>query len=103
MKHNPMIGKHVHNNRESKEGQILRFVREVRKLSLKDMAEKTPLKAMDIDHFENGRRFYTPADIEMFLKLYDLTKEDFQALLDMKVVNKQIVNHYMINKRPNHT
>ena len=39
MKHNPMIGKHVHNNRESKEGQVFRFMREARKLSLKDVAE----------------------------------------------------------------
>lgn len=94
--HNPMIGKHVHNNRESKEGQILRFVREVRKLSLKDVAEKVQLKAMDIDHYENGRRFYTPEEIDMFLKLYEFSKKDFKTLLEMKVINKQIVNHYII-------
>lgn len=99
MKHNPMIGKHVHNNRESKEGQILRFVREVRKLSLKDVAEKIQLKAMDIDHFENGRRFYTPEDIDTFLNLYQFEKEDFQALLNLKVINKQIVNHFIINHK----
>lgn len=99
MKHNPMIGKHVHNNRESKEGQVLRFIREVRKLSLKDVAEKIQLKAMDIDHYENGRRFYKPEEIEMFLSLYQVSKEDFNALLNMKVINKQIVNHYMINNK----
>lgn len=99
MKHNPMIGKHVHNNRESKEGQVLRFIREVRKLSLKDVAEKIQLKAMDIDHYENGRRFYSPEEIEMFLNLYQVKKEDFNALLSMKVINKQIVNHYMINNK----
>lgn len=97
--HNPMIGKHIHNNRDSKEGQILRFIREVRKLSLKDVAQKTQLKAMDIDHYENGRRFYTPEEIEMFLKMYEFSKEDFQALLEMKVINKLIVNHYVIKNK----
>jgi transcriptional regulator with XRE-family HTH domain len=99
MKHNPMIGKHIHNNRESKEGLILRFIREVRKLSLKDVAEKTELKAMDIDHYENGRRFYTPEEIDMFLNLYQFDKADFKALLELKVVNKQIVNHYIIRNK----
>ena len=97
--HNPMIGKHVHNNRESKEGQILRFVREVRKLSLTDVAVKIQLKAMDIDHYENGRRFYTPEEIDMFLNLYQFKKEDFVYLMSLKVVSKQIVNHYMINHK----
>ncbi len=97
--HNPMIGKHVHNNRESKEGQILRFVREVRKLSLKDVAVKMSLKAQDIDHYENGRRFYTPAEIDTFLKIYEFSQEDFKVLLEMKVINKQIVNHYMITNK----
>lgn len=66
MKHNPMIVKHVHDDRDSKEGQILRFVREIRKLSLKDVADIIQLKAMDIQHYENGRRFYTPEEIDMF-------------------------------------
>lgn len=94
-----MIGKHIHNNRESKEGQILRLVREVRKLSLKDVAQKIQLKAMDIDHYENGRRFYTSTEIDMFLKLYQLNVEDFNALMELKVVTKQIVNHYMIRNK----
>lgn len=99
MKNNTAPGKHSQNNRESKEGQILRFIREIRKLSLKDVAEKTPLKAMDIDHYENGRRFYSPQDIDMFLNLYQFNKENFEALLEMKVINKQIVNHYIINHK----
>lgn len=94
-----MTGKPVHNTRESKEGQILRFVREVRKLSLKEVAGKIQLKAMDIDHFENGRRFYTPEDIDTFLNLYHFDKNDFHALLNLKVINKKIVNHYIINHK----
>ncbi len=99
MKHNPMIGKHVHNNRESKEGQVLRLIRENRKLSLLDVATKINLKAMDIDHYENGRRFYTPEEIEMFLGLYNFKKEDFTALMNLKMINKQIVNHYIIQNK----
>ncbi len=96
MKHNPLIGKHVHNNRESKEGQILRFIREIRKLSLKDVADKMQLKAMDIDHYENGRRFYGPEEIDIFLNLYQFEKKHFMTLLNLKVINKQIVNHFII-------
>lgn len=99
MKHNPMIGKHVHNNRESKEGQVLRFIREVRKLTLLDVAKMINLKAMDIDHYENGRRFYTPEEIDMFLGLYNFKKEHFTELLNMKMINKQIVNHYIIKHK----
>lgn len=99
MKHNPMIGKHFHNNRESKEGQILRYIREVRKLSLKDVADKIQLKAIDVEHYENGRRFYTPEEIDMFLKMYEFNKEDFKSLLEMKMLNKQIVNHYVTKNK----
>jgi len=99
MKHNPMIGKHVHNNRECKEGQVLRFIREVRKLTLLDVAKMINKKAMDIDHYENGRRFYTPEEIDMFLGLYNFKKEHFTELLNMKMLNKQIVNHYIIKHK----
>lgn len=94
-----MIGKHVHNNRESKEGQILRYAREVRKLSLKEVADKIQLKAMDIQHYENGRRFYTLEELDMFLKMYEFDKEDFKSLLEMKMISKQIVNHYMAKNK----
>jgi ribosome-binding protein aMBF1 (putative translation factor) len=94
-----MIGKHVHNNRESREGQILQYAREVRKLSLKDVADKIQLKAMDIQHYENGRRFYTPEELDMFLKMYEFDKEDFKSLLEMKMINKQIISHYMAKNK----
>ncbi len=99
MAHNPMIGKHAHYNRESKEGQILRFVREARKLSLKDVADKINLKAMNIDHYENGRRFYTPEEIDMFLKIYDFDHEHFKVLLEMKLLNRAIFNLYVIKHK----
>ncbi len=93
---NPILGKHSHNNRESREGQILRFVREVRKLSLKEVAAKMNLKTLDIDHFENGRKFYTDEDVNKFLECYEFKKEDFKTLLNLKVLNKQLVNHFII-------
>ncbi len=73
-------------------------MREARKLSLKDVAEKIQMKSMDVDHFENGRRFYTPEEITMFLKLYKFKPEDFQALMNLKILNKQIVNHLIVTK-----
>lgn len=95
MKKDPIMGKHSHNNRESKEGLVLRMVREARKLSLKDVAIKMNLKSVDVDHFENGRKFYTAEDIEMFLLCYNLNKDDFDAIMKMKVLNKQLLNHYL--------
>lgn len=99
MKHNPLIGKHVHNNRESREGELLRYIREARHLSLKDVAAKIKMKTVDVDHFENGRRFYTPEEIDIFLVLYTVSKEDFESLLKLKVLSKQIVNHIMITTK----
>ena len=93
---NPLLGKHSHNNRESREGQALRFVREAKKYSLKDVAEKMDLKVADIDHFENGRKFYSPEDVEKFLECYHFSREHFDALLKLKVLNKQLVNHFLL-------
>ena len=92
---NPLLGKHSNNNRESREGEILRFIRESLKLSAQDVAVKMNLKAMEVNHFENGRKFYTSEDIEKFLKCYEFKKEDFKSLMELKVVNKQLVNHFI--------
>lgn len=94
---NPLLGKHSHNNRESLEGMILRLIRESKKLSLKDVALKMNLKVATIDHFENGRKFYTDQDIKLFLDCYDFASEDFNALINIKTSNKQIVNHFLMN------
>jgi len=93
MKQNPF------NGTQSKEGQLLRFIREVRKLSLKDVAAKIQMKALEVDHLENGRRFYTPEEIDLFLATYQFPKENFNELLALKILNKQIVNHYFINHK----
>jgi transcriptional regulator with XRE-family HTH domain len=92
---NPLLGKHSHNNRESKEGQILRFIREARKLSLKDVASKLNMKSLEVDHYENGRKFYSPESIDLFLKCYEFKKADFNSLMDLKILNKQLVNHFL--------
>jgi transcriptional regulator with XRE-family HTH domain len=93
---NPELGKHSHNNRESREGQALRFIREAKKLSLKDVAALTNLKVADIDHFENGRKFYVSEDVNKFLLCYDFSQENFKALMELKVLNKQLVNHFLL-------
>lgn len=75
----------------------MRLIRESKKLSLKEVAEKMNLKVATIDHFENGRKFYTEEDILSFLNCYDFTHKDFNALMKIKPLNKQIVNHYLMN------
>lgn len=92
---NPTSGKHSHNNRDSREGQVLRFIREARKLSLKDVAVKMNLKALDIDHFENGRKFYNADDINKFLACYNFSQENFKEIMEFKILNRQMVNHFV--------
>ena len=94
---NPLLGKHSHNNRESHEGSVLRLIREAKKLSLKDVALKMNLKVAEIDHLENGRKFYKDEDIQLFLKHYEFSLVNFKKLLEIKSLNKQIVNHYIMN------
>lgn len=96
MKKNPLLGKHSHNNRESLEGETLRLIRESLKMSLKDVALKMNLKVAEIDHFENGRKFYTEDDILKFLSCYSFTLEDFKAVMALRPYNKQIVNHFLM-------
>lgn len=95
----PKLGKHSHNNRESKEGALLRLIREFKKLSLNDVAQKLNLKVAEVDHFENGRKFYKEEDIQMFLTCFDVSREDFNRLLNLKVINKVLVNHFLMQKK----
>lgn len=91
----PTLGKHSHNNRDSREGEILRYVREARKLSLKDVAVKLNMKAVEVDHFENGRKFYAEADITKFLECYNFKIQDFKEIMGFKILNRQMVNHFV--------
>ncbi|MDO9183608.1 MAG: helix-turn-helix transcriptional regulator [Bacteriovorax sp.] len=95
---NPILGKHSHNNRESREGQALRFIREALKLSQKDVALKLNIKSLEVDHFENGRKFYSVEDIGKFLVCYDVDRDFFNNLLNQKKISKLMVNHLMVNK-----
>ncbi len=99
MKKNPILGKHSHNNRESQEGLVFKYIREAQKLSLQEVAEVLKIKRMEIDHFENGRKFYTPEDINKFLEIYQLSLEDFQKILKIRNITKQMVNLILLDKR----
>lgn len=83
-------------NSESNEGTVLRLVREFRKLSQKDVAGKLNLKSAEIDHFENGKKFYSEEELGKLLEIYDLSKDDFTKLLNTKMINKVMVNHFLI-------
>lgn len=96
MINNQKTGKHAHNNRESLEGKLLSFIREYRKLSQLEVAERLEMKKAVIDHLENGRKFYTPEDIQLFLNCYGVSINDFSILLNMKNLKKTAVNHYLM-------
>jgi transcriptional regulator with XRE-family HTH domain len=95
-KKDPTQGRNSHNNKDSRAGTILCYIREARKLSLKDAASLFKLKALEVDHLENGRRFYTEEEINMFLKGYEFSTKDFQSLMNFKFLSKQIVNHFIL-------
>jgi transcriptional regulator with XRE-family HTH domain len=99
LKKNPILGKHSHNNRESREGLVLKYIREAKKLSLQEVAEILKIKRMEIDHFENGRKFYTPEDISNFLEIYQLSLEEFQKLMEIRYITKQLVNSFLLDRR----
>jgi transcriptional regulator with XRE-family HTH domain len=96
VKKNPQLGKHSHNNRESLEGTALRLIREAMKFSLRDVSLKMNLKEAEINHFENGRKFYTEDDIAKFLNCYNLSMENFKNVMAIKPLNKQVVNLFLI-------
>lgn len=98
MINNQKQGKHASNNRESLEGKLLAFIREYRKLSQVEVAEKLEIKKATIDHLENGRKFYTPDDINLFLNCYEVSFTDFTNLLSMKMLKKTAVNYYLMNR-----
>lgn len=83
----------------SREGQILRFMREERKLSLPAVALKTGIKASVIDHLENGRKNLTEKEIETFLNCYNYEKEILSELLEIKLLNKQMANLYFLKHK----
>lgn len=97
MINNQKQGKHAHNNRESLEGKLLSFIREYRKLSQAEVAEKLGMKKAVIDHLENGRKFYTQEEINLFLNCYSVSPTDFSNLLNMKNLKKTVVSHYLMN------
>lgn len=96
MKKDPKLGKNSHNNRESREGVALRLIRESKKYSLKEVGARMNLSVAEIDHFENGRKFYKPDDIQRFLECYDFSPENFHKLMELKSLNKQLVNHFLL-------
>ena len=96
MFNNQKPGKHANNNRESLEGKVLALIREYRKLSQLEVAEGLGIKKATIDHFENGRKFYTSEDIHLFLNYYNISQDDFNHLLKMQNLKKTTLNHYLM-------
>jgi transcriptional regulator with XRE-family HTH domain len=86
-------------NIKSREGLVLRFMREERKLSLPTVALSTGIKASVIDHMENGNKILTEKDIELFLQSYDFSKEVFTELMAVKLLNKHAANLCFLKRK----
>ena len=65
----------------TKEGRILKFFRETRKLSMRQAARVIGVSEATINHSENGRKDLSPKLILQFLNGYGNSLEEFKALL----------------------
>jgi hypothetical protein len=74
-------------------------MREERKLSLPTVAKTTGIKASVIDHLENGNKFITEKEIELFLITYKFSKEIFNELMAIKLLNKQAANFCFLRNK----
>ncbi len=91
IKHQPTL--------KGRQGLVLQFMREEKKLSLPNVAIKTGIKASVIDHMENGRKDLSPQDLETFLQCYGFNQETFSELLEIKPFTKQAANFYFIRHK----
>ena len=95
MPKNPLLGKHSHNNRESREGEIFKHIREAKKLTLQEAAALMNMKTIDVYHFENGRKFFKEEDVNKFLASYKFSQDDFKQIMGFKILNRQMINHFI--------
>jgi len=65
----------------TKEGKILKFFRESRKLSMRQAARVIGVSEATVNHSENGRKDLTASLILKFLNGYGYSLEEFRALL----------------------
>ncbi len=85
-------------NQNSRQGMVLRFIREEKKLSLPIVAKIVGIKAAAIDHMENGRKIITEKDVQLFLNCYGISQNIFLEILEIKLLTKHAVNLYFLKK-----
>jgi len=66
----------------TKEATLLKFMRESRSLSMRNVAPMMGVSEATVNHSENGRRDLDDKMIKKFLKVYGYTWEEFQGMLD---------------------
>lgn len=65
----------------TKEASLLKFMRESRQLSMRQVAPILGLSEATVNHSENGRRDLDKALIKRFLKVYGYSWTDFEQML----------------------
>lgn len=86
-------------NFQGRQGIVLQFMREERKLSLPSVAIKTGIKASVVEHMEKGRNILSQKDIDVFLQCYKFDQLVFTELLELKPFTKQAANFYFIRRK----
>jgi len=69
----------------TKEASLLKFLRESRSLSMRQVAKIINLSEATINHAENGRRDLDEKIISQFLTIYGYSHQEFTKMLDGEV------------------
>lgn len=90
----------------TKEGTLLKYLRESRSLSMRKAASVIGVSEATINHSENGRKDLTDELITRFLKAYGYSKKEFKRMLEgelevpehLRSECIEIINRLEVNK-----
>lgn len=74
---------------ETPEGNLLKYLRESRNLSMRQAARLIGTSSSTVNHTENGRRDITTGVILKFVEAYGYTFEQFQEMLKGTIILPQ--------------
>lgn len=81
--------------------QVLRFMREKRKISILKTGKDTGIKPKDLDYIERYLRAVSDDEFNVLLKYYKFSLDTYNELLEIKPLNKKMVNNYFLSRKVN--
>lgn len=71
---------------ETKEGRLLKYLRESRNLSVRDAGRIMGISNSTVSHTENGRRDVNREIVEKFLEAYGYSYEEYERMFSGEIV-----------------